>query len=104
MNRLVAELNEQFAESAKLEKAIKANLKGLGYGRLNSGCELSSQKRSSASVWNSSSTIVGRRRKNSVRIGSIVEFRPSLRKTSTEAALWLPKKSGTYLTKSINAG
>ena len=33
MARLVAELNEQFAESAKLEEAIKANLKGLGYGR-----------------------------------------------------------------------
>jgi len=32
MTRLVAELNLQFAESAKLEKAIKANLKGLGYG------------------------------------------------------------------------
>ena len=32
MPRLVAELNGQFAESAKLEKAIKANLKGLGYG------------------------------------------------------------------------
>jgi len=32
MTRLVAELNQQFAESAKLEKAIKANLKGLGYG------------------------------------------------------------------------
>ncbi|MBF0503380.1 MAG: SAM-dependent DNA methyltransferase [Candidatus Riflebacteria bacterium] len=32
MNRLVSELNTQFAESAKLEKAIKANLKGLGYG------------------------------------------------------------------------
>ncbi len=31
MPRLVAELNAQFAESAKLEKAIKANLKGLGY-------------------------------------------------------------------------
>jgi type I restriction enzyme M protein len=31
MTRLVAELNGQFAESAKLEKAIKANLKGLGY-------------------------------------------------------------------------
>ena len=31
MARLVAELNGQFAESAKLEKAIKANLKGLGY-------------------------------------------------------------------------
>lgn len=30
--RLVAELNEQFAESAKLEQAIKANLAGLGYG------------------------------------------------------------------------
>ena len=29
---LVAELNGQFAESAKLEKAIKANLGGLGYG------------------------------------------------------------------------
>ena len=30
--RLVAELNGQFADSAKLEQAIKANLKGLGYG------------------------------------------------------------------------
>jgi type I restriction enzyme M protein len=32
MPRLVAELEEQFKESAKLEKAIRANLKGLGYG------------------------------------------------------------------------
>jgi type I restriction enzyme M protein len=32
MTRLVAELNGQFAESAKLEKAINANLGGLGYG------------------------------------------------------------------------
>ena len=32
MPRLVAELQTQFAESAKLEQAIKANLKGLGYG------------------------------------------------------------------------
>lgn len=32
MQRLVAELHSQLAESAKLEKAIKANLKGLGYG------------------------------------------------------------------------
>jgi type I restriction enzyme M protein len=31
MPRLVAELHGQFAESAKLEQAIKANLKGLGY-------------------------------------------------------------------------
>lgn len=31
MKRLTAELRGQFAESAKLEKAIKANLKGLGY-------------------------------------------------------------------------
>ncbi|MBB5349969.1 type I restriction enzyme M protein [Haloferula luteola] len=31
MPRLVAELNAQFAESAKLEEAIKANLNGLGY-------------------------------------------------------------------------
>ncbi len=31
MQRLVAELNSQFAESAKLEAAIKANLKGLGF-------------------------------------------------------------------------
>ena len=30
--RLVAERQGQFAESAKLEQAIKANLKGLGYG------------------------------------------------------------------------
>ena len=32
MSRLVAVLNAQFAESAKIEKAIKANLRGLGYG------------------------------------------------------------------------
>ena len=32
MPRLVAELQAQFAESAKLEQAIKANLRGLGYG------------------------------------------------------------------------
>lgn len=32
MTRLVAELNTQFAESAKLEAAIRANLKGFGYG------------------------------------------------------------------------
>jgi hypothetical protein len=30
--RLVAEMHAQFAESAKLEQAIKANLRGLGYG------------------------------------------------------------------------
>jgi type I restriction enzyme M protein len=32
MTRLVAELQAQFAESAKLEQAIKAHLRGLGYG------------------------------------------------------------------------
>jgi type I restriction enzyme M protein len=32
MPRLVGELHAQFAESAELEQAIKANLKGLGYG------------------------------------------------------------------------
>ncbi|MGH8645605.1 MAG: type I restriction-modification system subunit M [Gammaproteobacteria bacterium] len=32
MPRLVAELQAQFAESATLEQAIKANLEGLGYG------------------------------------------------------------------------
>jgi type I restriction enzyme M protein len=32
MARLGAELHGQFAESAKLERAIKANLRGLGYG------------------------------------------------------------------------
>lgn len=32
MKRLVTQLNEQFVESAKLEQAIKENLKGLGYG------------------------------------------------------------------------
>lgn len=32
MQRLVVELNTQFAESAKLEQAIKSNLEGLGYG------------------------------------------------------------------------
>jgi type I restriction enzyme M protein len=31
MPRLIAELNNQFTESARLEQAIKANLKGLGY-------------------------------------------------------------------------
>jgi type I restriction enzyme M protein len=33
MPRLIAELKGQFAESARLEKAIGQNLKGLGYGR-----------------------------------------------------------------------
>ncbi len=33
MPRLVAELQAQFAESAELEKVIRANLAGLGYGR-----------------------------------------------------------------------
>ena len=33
MPRLVAELNAQFAESAKLEKRIMKNLQGLGYGK-----------------------------------------------------------------------
>jgi len=32
ISRLAAELNARFAEPAKLERAIKANLKGLGYG------------------------------------------------------------------------
>ena len=32
MPRLVAELRAQFAESEKLEQAIKVNLSGLGYG------------------------------------------------------------------------
>ena len=32
MQRLVSQLNEQFAESRKLEKAIRSNLEGLGYG------------------------------------------------------------------------
>jgi len=32
MPRLIAELNAQFTESARLEQSIKANLKGLGYG------------------------------------------------------------------------
>jgi type I restriction enzyme M protein len=32
MPRLVAERHAQFAESAKLEQVIKANLRGLGYG------------------------------------------------------------------------
>ena len=31
MPRLVAELHAQFSESAKLEAAIRSNLKGLGY-------------------------------------------------------------------------
>jgi type I restriction enzyme M protein len=31
MPRLMAELQAQFAESAKLEQAIKANLKGIGF-------------------------------------------------------------------------
>ena len=33
MQRLVATLNEQFAESRKLEKAIRKNLEGLGFWR-----------------------------------------------------------------------
>jgi type I restriction enzyme M protein len=33
MPRLIAELEGQFAESAKLEKTIRQNLKGLGYER-----------------------------------------------------------------------
>ena len=33
MQRLFAELNSQFAESRKLEKAIRSNLEGLGYGK-----------------------------------------------------------------------
>ncbi len=32
MPRLVAELNAQFVESAKLEQAIRKNMEGLGYG------------------------------------------------------------------------
>ena len=32
MPRLVAELQTLFDESAKLEQAIKANLRGLGFG------------------------------------------------------------------------
>ena len=32
MPSLIAELHAQFAESAKLEQAIKNNLGGLGYG------------------------------------------------------------------------
>ena len=33
MQRLTGTLAEQFAESAKLEKAIRTNLRGLGHGR-----------------------------------------------------------------------
>jgi type I restriction-modification system DNA methylase subunit len=33
MKHLVAKLEEQFAESARLEKAIRENLRGLGYGK-----------------------------------------------------------------------
>ena len=32
MPSLVAELRQQFAESTRPEQAIKANLRGLGYG------------------------------------------------------------------------
>jgi type I restriction enzyme M protein len=32
MTRLVATLEEQFAEGARLETAIRENLRGLGYG------------------------------------------------------------------------
>jgi len=32
MPRLVAELHAQFAESPRLQQAIKAYLRGLGYG------------------------------------------------------------------------
>jgi type I restriction enzyme M protein len=33
MARLVAALDEQFAESDRLQAAIRANLRGLGYGQ-----------------------------------------------------------------------
>jgi len=33
VSRLVAELHAQFAGSTKLEQAMIANLRGLGYGR-----------------------------------------------------------------------
>jgi type I restriction enzyme M protein len=33
MIRLASELNAQFAESAKLQETIKANLASIGYGR-----------------------------------------------------------------------
>ena len=32
MTRLVAKIEEQFTEGARLEKAIRKNLRGLGYG------------------------------------------------------------------------
>ena len=32
MQRLMTTFSEQFAESAKLETAIRSNLQGLGYG------------------------------------------------------------------------
>jgi type I restriction enzyme M protein len=32
ITRLVAQLDEQFEEGARLERAIRKNLKGLGYG------------------------------------------------------------------------
>jgi type I restriction enzyme M protein len=32
MARLTAKLEEQFAESVRLEQAIRANLRGLGFG------------------------------------------------------------------------
>ena len=37
MARLTGELDEQFAESAKLESAIRSNLEGLGYGGMSNG-------------------------------------------------------------------
>jgi hypothetical protein len=33
MKYIMAQLEEQFAESAKLEKQIRENLRGLGYGK-----------------------------------------------------------------------
>lgn len=33
MGRLTGELDDQFSESRKLEKAIRSNLEGLGYGK-----------------------------------------------------------------------
>ncbi len=32
-SRLTAQLEEQFTEGARLEQAIRENLKGLGYGK-----------------------------------------------------------------------
>ena len=76
MTRLVNELNAQFAESAKLEKAIKANLVGLGSWGLRRKKTRFSRKR--GQVGNSYTQIAGSdERIDRARIGVLRDSRHS---------------------------